>query len=549
MGIELVRESFTVDKVMARATAQVAARDSREIPTAQPGLRSGTISAVLRVDRKASIDEVRVSDDLVEVDGHVDVEILYVGDGDRQGEQFVRRRLEPLRFTKAIEVEGMTDEMVPGVEAHVRALDIVARSTHRLELDAVVDLSVTGVSREKQEVTTGISGVSPDQLSVETEPLRVTDRVGSGAAVYIVTANRSLPSGYPPILLGQTPVVAVTATPKVLDCTVQDDKVRVEGELDVTVVYQADPEYCDPSYPVYSATFSGLGLAQTVGIPGAVPHNRAVPAIKVLSADASRVSGDVFDIDVALDVSVDVVDVRDTDVLVSVESLGPGVVDVERRHIRTYNTVSEERAEAMLTGTIQLPEGFPAVYGGDERAVLAKTANVKIDSCRPGDGRVTIEGTLDIDLVYAAETTLDEEFENRDSIPPVRSVRFDDIPFEYAFDVSEAGAGMLGEAWASVVDLEIEPLGDRRRIEYSAVLDIGIRVIEIRQISVVTDCELVTPQERDPAVITFYVVQSGDSLWSIARRYRITVDSLAKANQVEDREGLKPGSKLLIPAI
>ena len=102
MGIELVRESFTVDKVMARATAQVAARDSREIPTAQPGLRSGTISAVLRVDRKASIDEVRVSDDLVEVDGHVDVGSR-VGDGDRQGEQFVRRRLEPLRFTKAIE--------------------------------------------------------------------------------------------------------------------------------------------------------------------------------------------------------------------------------------------------------------------------------------------------------------------------------------------------------------------------------------------------------------------------------------------------------------
>jgi nucleoid-associated protein YgaU len=549
MGIELVRESFTVDKIMARAIAQAAARDSREIPTAQPGLRSGTISAVLRVDKEARIDEVRVSDDLVEVDGRVDVEILYVGDDDRSAEQFVRRRLEPLQFTKAIEVEGMTHEMVPRAEAFVRVLDVVARSAHRLDLDAVVDLSVTGVLREKQEVTTGVSGVPPEQLSVETEPLRVTDRVGSGATSYLVTANRSLPSGYPPILLGQTPVIAVTAAPRVLDSTVQDDKVRVEGELDVTVVYQADPEYCDPSYPVYSATFSGLGFAQTIGVPGAVPHNRAIPEVRVLSAEASRVTGDVFDIDVALNVSVDVVDVREIDALVSVESLGPEIVDVERRHIRTYNTVSEEKAEAMLTGTVELPDGFPAVYGGDERGILAKTADVKIDSCRPGDGRVTIEGTFDIDIVYAAETTLDEEFENRDNIPPVRSVRFEDIPFEYAFDVSEAGAGMIGEAWASVVDLEIEPMSDRRRIEYSAVVDIGIRVIEVRQVSVVTDCELVTPQERDPAVITFYVVQSGDSLWSIARRYKITVDSLAKANRLEDREGLKPGSRLLIPAI
>ena len=243
----------------------------------------------------------------------------------------------------------------------------------------------------------------PEQLSVETEPLRVTDRVGSGATSYLVTANRSLPSGYPPILLGQTPVIAVTAAPRVLDSTVQDDKVRVEGELDVTVVYQADPEYCDPSYPVYSATFSGLGFAQTIGVPGAVPHNRAIPEVRVLSAEASRVTGDVFDIDVALNVSVDVVDVREIDALVSVESLGPEIVDVERRHIRTYNTVSEEKAEAMLTGTVELPDGFPAVYGGDERGILAKTADVKIDSCRPGDGRVTIEGTFDIDIVYGGD--------------------------------------------------------------------------------------------------------------------------------------------------
>ena len=151
-------------------------------------------------------------------------------------------------------------------------------------------------------------------------------------------------------------------------------------------------------------------------------------------------------------------------------------------------------------------------------------------------------------ISYTAETTLDEEFENRDSIPPVRfrglMTSRSNMP-----DVSEAGAGIarrgLGERSRPGDRAVGRPAQDRA----SAVLDIGIRVIEIRQISVVTDCELVTPQERDPAVITFYVVQSGDSLWSIARRYRITVDSLAKANQVEDREGLNPGSKLLIPAI
>jgi hypothetical protein len=549
MGIELVRESFSVDKVMARATAQVAAKDSREIPGVQPGLRSGAVSAVLRADRRVSIDEVRVSDDRVEVDGHVEVDVLYFGESDRPGEQFVRRAFEPLGFSKVIEVEGMTTEMTPRVEAQVHSLEIVAKSPRRMDIEAVVDLTVSGVIREQQEVATGVSGVSPDSVALVTESLRVTDRIGSEAAICSVAANRSLPTGYPPIAAGYAPVIAVIATPRVLDSTVQDEKVRVEGELDVTVVYQADPEYCDPAYPAYSVTFSGLSFTQTVGVRGAVPHNRATASVDVLSADANRVTGDVFDIDVILRVAVDVTDVKDVNAIVGVESLGQQIVDAERKQIRTYHTVSEERAEAMLTGTVQLPEGFPSFYGGDEPSVLAKAANVRIDACKPGDGRVVIDGTLDIELVYAAESTLDEQFENRDHLPPVRTVAFENIPFEYTLDVADSGPGMVGEAWVSMADLEIDPMPDRRKIEYSAVVNVGLRVLEMRQVVIVSDCELVTPQERDPAVITYYVVQIGDSLWKVARRYRITVDSLARANQLEDKDDLRAGTKLLIPAI
>lgn len=549
MGIELVRESFSVDKVMARATAQVEAKDSREIPEVQPGLRSGVVSAVLNASGQAVIDDVRVSDDQVEVDGRVEIEIVYVGDSERTGEQLIRRKLDPLRFTKLVETEGITSDMTPRVEANVHSLDVAARSPHRLDIGAVVDLTVSGSIRERQEVASSISGVSPESISLATEPLRVIDRIGSGTAICSVVANRSLPSGYPPILQGYSPVIAVTAIPRVLDSTAQDDKVRVEGELDLTVVYQADPDYCDPAYPVYSVTFSGLGFSQTIGVPGVVPHNRATSLAKVISADATRVTGDMFDISVAVEIGADVTDSRDIEAVIAVESLGQEIVDAERRQIRTFHSVSEERTEAMLTGTVQLSDGFPSFYGGDEPAVLAKTADVRIDVCKPDDGRVVIEGTLDIELVYASESSLDEEFESRDQLPPVRAVQFDNIPFEYTIDVGDSRPGMIGEAWVSVVDLEVDPMTDRRTIEYSAVVNIGVRVLEVRQFATVTDCELVQQQERDPAVITYYVAQEGDSPWKVARRYKITVDSLVRANQLESKDELKQGTKLFIPAI
>jgi spore coat assembly protein SafA len=42
------------------------------------------------------------------------------------------------------------------------------------------------------------------------------------------------------------------------------------------------------------------------------------------------------------------------------------------------------------------------------------------------------------------------------------------------------------------------------------------------------------------------VVQKGDSLWKIAKKYRTTVDNIAAVNEIEDPDLIYPGQKLLI---
>lgn len=47
--------------------------------------------------------------------------------------------------------------------------------------------------------------------------------------------------------------------------------------------------------------------------------------------------------------------------------------------------------------------------------------------------------------------------------------------------------------------------------------------------------------------VTIYVVQNGDTLWKIAKRYFTTVDNLIKINNIENPDIIKPGEKLIIP--
>ena len=52
-------------------------------------------------------------------------------------------------------------------------------------------------------------------------------------------------------------------------------------------------------------------------------------------------------------------------------------------------------------------------------------------------------------------------------------------------------------------------------------------------------------EEYDSLIL--YIVQDGDSLWNIAKKFRSTVDEIARMNGIEDRDRILVGQKLYIP--
>ena len=75
--------------------------------------------------------------------------------------------------------------------------------------------------------------------------------------------------------------------------------------------------------------------------------------------------------------------------------------------------------------------------------------------------------------------------------------------------------------------------------------NLGTTLLQIGQQLLIPNITKETPTENDETGIT-YIVKSGDSLWSIAKRYNITVDELKEINNLNNNL-LSIGQELIIP--
>ena len=83
-------------------------------------------------------------------------------------------------------------------------------------------------------------------------------------------------------------------------------------------------------------------------------------------------------------------------------------------------------------------------------------------------------------------------------------------------------------------------------VEVRCVLSADISLIEKSEIPMITGIE--RKDREDECGIVIYFVKSGDTLWRIAKRYSISIDSIKELNNLEDKNTINVGDRLIIPA-
>ena len=489
MDLRILRENVELERLVGNGKGQASVEGEVTLPG---GLREE--AHVLQTGAMMVITGAEALSDRVAVEGKVVFHVLYT-----QGDPTKISALEAsTEFSHAIEVKDAAPRMIAQAGGQVEHAEASAYNG-RLSLRGILALEARVLSATPASVVTGLQDVPGLEGLSQTLTLQRT--VGEGSAETLLRDEFDLPRA-----LDVRETLYGTAQAVVQAVSGGEGKANVNGTVQLEVYHASSL----PSRPLV-LTRHTLPFEQAVELGGQrgdlLSGRVAVKDVAVLSQDSGD-AGRILRAEVLLGVSASA-DKKETATVwkdaytTRGEALSLNVKPLSYR-------VGNARYQTAESGkvVIMLPEGSPPA-----RTMLAGFARPILTGWEQIGGRLNAEGLLEVTLLYMTD----------DSEVPVTVNQ--EEPFRVAF-ACEAEPNDWLTLDAGNIDVATIT-SDRVEMKYILHLCVdGCRRADAKVIADVKGQDAAVPTGG----ISLYFAQPGDTLWDIAKRYRIPRQQLLGLN-------------------
>lgn len=538
MGVRLEKQLVKVDQVVGEDKVQAIVEGSIMLPYGKPD-----IEKVLSVEAKVNTEnlDVNVIDDKVVIEGYVDVEALYVGKvpAESQPVHFVEGNVDFSVFAKIPGARKNMDVKVKARVEHVQFSHNDARP-REIEVRIIVEFFVKVTKRVQLEIVVGATG--PADLQVLKESIRVDHVVGEGRAQKVVKSEVDVPPKKPDIL----EILKIEGKVRVAQTKVLDNKVVIEGILEVDILYVGDVREGLPQQPVHFME-AEIPFTEFVEVPDCRHDMSKTVKVSVEHIRARKKDERSITVEAVLDIKAKVLEPKTIEVVEDLFSPSQRL-DVKKTKVKVDKVIGEGENQIVVKETFKVPVEKPPI-----EQVFKTEARVKVTETQIIEDKIVVEGVLKLETLYVAEAPY---------CSPQQPVHFveNETPFTIFVEIPGAREDMALDYEVEVehVSSKVDP-NDSRRYEVRVVLKLVAKVTRMVQLDVVVDVDKAAEEEKkgekkeekaskdDKPYMTIYIVQKGDTLWKIAKRYNVTLDAIIKANNIANPDLIYPGQRLIIP--
>lgn len=545
MGVTLTKELVRVDQVIGERKTQTVVEGVITLPNGKPD-----IERVISVDASLNTESLETSiiDNKVIVDGSINVDAMYVGDVP-EGSQPVHFVEGTIDFSFFVKIPGARKNMDVRVRAKIEHIQYSSDPNRPRELRVRIVVMFFVKVTQRVEIEIVIDAIGPADLQVLKKTLKIEDVIGEARAQNIVKSDVSVPEEKPDI----EEIIKVEATAKVNEVKIIPNKIIIEGVMEVGVLYVAQVPENVPQQPVHFLE-AEIPFTQFVEIPGAREHMAKYVRVEVEHVKGRRKDERTLAVEAILKISAKVFETKIIQVIIDIFSPSEHL-EVDKTILRVDQVIGEDENEIVVKEHLTLPNEKP-----DIEQIYRTNCRAEVTEARIIDDKVIIEGELILETLYVAiapEGT------------PQQPVHFVESRVDFTTFVEIPGAkddmsldfDVIVEHCSSSVDPN-----NPRQYEVRAVLSLFAKVTEMIEIEIVIDVE--EPEEVEEEIeekpekkeiketkdgipgtptMTIYIVQRGDTLWNIAKKYNVTIEAIVQTNNIANPDSIMPGQQLVIP--
>lgn len=517
MPVELIKTPLKACRIVGENVFSSVIEEDVNVPDANPD-----VYKILTPSAVVLLGNCETMNDKVLVSGRIQMNVLYAADLDGKPMESMDIGFD---FSQAVEIPNVRPKMKETVTAVIQHVDCMLIHSRKLAIRIILDFNCRVEELFELELATDVRGL-PD-IQVLREPAKFVEAVGYKKDSFEIHEDLKLPPEKPDVAKVLKPVFRVN----VKEERVLDGRVEVSGLLGIDILYQS-PE---PKDNIHRFEHE-IPFTQAIEIPTVDKTMNSYTDLGLTAFSAAPVeslTGDRKGINIHTELGAAAKVFKDAQQDIVVDAYSPSASVSYQKELYNMNAyVGKGRSSMVVKDNISIQRGDPEI-----EQVCSMDVVPVINDVRIMDEKVSVEGVLEITAVYT--TSFSGE--------PLCSLA-SQIPFKHLVEVGGAKLGMQASARCAVENLVFGPL-NRDMIEFRLVLNISaeiIRSIEKRMINTIESAPEVPMDVNTMPAVTIYLVQKGDSLWGIAKRYHTTVDALCQLNQIENPSKITPGMQLLI---
>lgn len=499
----------------AEAKNQIAIGDDYSIPDGKPD-----IASILQKKTELQIGEVHTEKGKIKIRGALKVWVLYLAE--RSSEIAGCLEME-FPFDEVLYMEGASSGDNLKIDWNIDGLQINIVHPGKISVRALVTLWGNIEGTENHLITENLEEIP--ELFVKTDTFTVAEPVIERKDSYRIRDEVVLPVNKPNVQR----VLWKNLQVRGLDVRMQEGRLAIKGEALFFVVYEGEEETSSLQWLEQTIPFHG-----TLDVTGLTSEMFGVPEIEISRQDIELkpdYDGEMrmFQIEIMLDIHMHIYEERTCQVLKDAystkEQLKLQSQEITYERMRMCN-----QTKCRVSGLEKIDSDVNILQ------ILGHQAKLLGKSSKVTEQGIFQEGILEVQILYVTSS---------DRRPFGAATVL--VPYSQMIEISEIDKN---DQWKVAETLEQVSISmpDSDQLEVRGVINLNVCVMQqcrLQNIIGITAEEYDLEEYKKRPGMIIHFVQPKETLWSIAKENRSTIEDIKKLNDLTIEE-IMPGQKLLL---